>query len=131
MESEISNDEAFVSKRAQDGRCYHGQTMNKSAYEILKMVKVAKEAVPTIKVPFLAVHGKTDQICIVESAQYLHDRSGTAKAKKSLVIIENCKHHPDYEVESVSSDFVAQVSNYVESFLMDSLTLPEIEAAVN
>jgi len=96
----------------------------------MQLAHAAKMAVPSITIPFLAVHGKLDQLSQIQGSQYLHDHSGTDRRKKSLVFIDNCKHNPLLERPKICADIIEQVTNYFDSFLMAKLHLNDLHLSI-
>lgn len=96
----------------------------------MQLAHEAKLAVPVIRVPFLAIHGKDDKVARTKGSQYLYEHTGTSSRKKSLVILDDCKHNPLLESEIIATDFMEQVTNYFDSYLMGKLQLKDLHVSV-
>jgi hypothetical protein len=46
--------------------------MNKTAYELLKMIVEVKEILPLVVSPFLCIHGDADQVSLLEGNVNIH-----------------------------------------------------------
>ena len=100
-----------------DGRAYFGATRNKTAYEIMKMVKIVKQEMKNIKVPMMILHGSIDMICLSKGSVELHEKSATLAHEKSLHIIPDCKHEVLMETTDIQEKYTNIMIDYYESFI--------------
>eukprot|EP00596_Hydrurales_sp_CCMP1899_P010611 CAMPEP_0119046484 /NCGR_PEP_ID=MMETSP1177-20130426/46954_1 /TAXON_ID=2985 /ORGANISM="Ochromonas sp, Strain CCMP1899" /LENGTH=317 /DNA_ID=CAMNT_0007019709 /DNA_START=139 /DNA_END=1092 /DNA_ORIENTATION=- len=98
-----------------DSRRYDGDIMNKSAYEILKMINAVKLEIPSINVPFLAIHGALDSIAYPKGSEYLLENTGTDKKEKTYFEYENSHHEIFHETHPIKQDSINKVVDYFES----------------
>jgi alpha-beta hydrolase superfamily lysophospholipase len=89
--------------------------MNKTAYELMKMIVAVKAALPSIKTPFLCVHGKDDKIALPKSSQYLIDNCGSEASQKSVILFPNLKHEIFFEKKPAGPEALAKVVEYFET----------------
>ena len=96
---------------------YHGDIMNKSAYEMMKWIAVAKEEIPNIKVPFFCIHGGDDIIALPKGSLYLIENTGTIPSQKSVSILPGLKHEVFHEKMPDGPNSIQSVLTYFESFM--------------
>ena len=60
--------------------------MNKSAYEVLKMIDAVKLVLPKINTPAHCVHGANDTVALPSGSEYLYTHIGTPGAQKTIHI---------------------------------------------
>ena len=89
--------------------------MNKTAYEVLKMIAAVKAVIPSFKTPILCVHGHSDKVALPKSSQYFVDNAGTEKTKKSLQFLPDLKHEIFFEKKPYGPAAVKCVVDYFES----------------
>ena len=65
IDAEITSSVEELDLHFSDARTYFGQIRNKTAFESLKMMKEVLLEIPKITVPFKAIHGVDDQICLL------------------------------------------------------------------
>ncbi len=118
IEKEISSDENEVKRISRDPRIYHGQVMNRTAAEVLKLTDIAAKELLTLKVPFLALHGGDDKICYAEGSRRLFEQSATDPSKKSLVLLPGCRHEIFHEAAPAAKDNTQLVVEYFDSQLL-------------
>jgi alpha-beta hydrolase superfamily lysophospholipase len=97
-----------------DARRYPGYIMNKSGYEVLKMIAASKEAAKAIKTPFMCLHGADDKICLVAGSDYFMKSTATLDDKKTLVIMPGLKHDVLHEVEPHRSEATNKVVDFFD-----------------
>ena len=57
-----------------DPHMYRGEVMNKTGYEVLKMIDRVKAAgVSAVTMPLLVMHGAEDEIALSKSSQTVYD----------------------------------------------------------
>jgi esterase/lipase len=96
---------------------YHGDIMNKSAYELIKWVAVVKEEIPSVKIPFMCLHGEKDIIALPRGSQYLLDNTGTSPSQKSLSILPDLRHEVFHERLPEGPQSIQSVLTYFESMM--------------
>ena len=94
---------------------FDGDIMNKTAYEVIKMIIAVKAAVPTLTTPFLCVHGSDDKVALPKSSTYLVDFSAVAPAEKSVIFFPSCKHEIFHEKKPDGPGAILKVVEYFES----------------
>lgn len=63
--------------------------MNKTGFEVLKMIEEVKENVHTnVSVPFLALHGEDDELTYPEGTYFVHKNAGTPDEHKRMEILK-------------------------------------------
>lgn len=96
---------------------YHGDIMNKSAYELIKWVAVVKEEIPSVNIPFMCLHGEKDIIALPRGSQYLLDNTGTSPSQKSLSILPDLRHEVYHERLPEGPQSIQSVLTYFESMM--------------
>ena len=71
--------------------------MNKTGVEFLKLNNIAKEIIPTLKLPMLILHGSDDTVCLSKGSALLYDRSGTPDSEKKIEKFPHLKHEIFFE----------------------------------
>jgi len=65
--------------------------MNKTGFEVLKMIDEVKENVSTnLTVPFLALHGEADELTYPEGSHFIHANAGTPIEHKRVEVLKVC-----------------------------------------
>lgn len=88
--------------------------MNKTAYELMKMIVAVKAALPAIKTPFLCVHGSDDKVALPKSSQFLVDNCGTETSQKSVIFFPKLKHEIFFEKKPAGPEALAKVVEYFD-----------------
>lgn len=96
---------------------YHGDIMNKSAYELIKWISVVKDEIPNVQIPFMCLHGEKDIIALPRGSQYLLDNTGTAPSLKSLSILPDLRHELYHERLPEGPQTIQSVLTYFESMI--------------
>lgn len=92
--------------------------MNKSAYELIKLVTAVKQEIPNITVPFLCLHGEKDLIALPKGSTYLMEHSGTAPSLKSINIFPGLRHEIFREKTPDGPNSIQCVLKYFESMTL-------------
>ena len=98
--------------------------MNKTAYEILKMIAAVKIALPNMFTPFLCLHGSDDQVASPKSSQYFVDNAGADPSSKSVYFLPALKHEIFYEKKPDGPEAITMAVDYIESHYV---ALTEVE----
>jgi len=130
-QTEITSDINEFKKLKNDSRMGPSYVTNKSAYEILKLVKDSKLEIKNIKLPILIIHGDIDQISLLEGGQYLYDNitnntdtttttttnnnNNNNDLNKQLLVIPNGKHELLHEVKEIKTLAMNTILNYIEN----------------
>ncbi len=93
----LTSDPTELEKIAKDALIYHGWIMNKTAYEVIKMIDEMKAAIPDFTIPFLCVHGSDDEIAFPKGSDFIYRNTATDTAHKSMKIFQGLKHEMLYE----------------------------------
>jgi len=93
--------------------------MNKTGYEILRLITEVRSEVPLITLPVLCVHGCEDTICLERGALQFMETVGTASTSKQLQLYPGAKHELFHEVEPTAGDSIQRVVSYFQSFLSE------------
>lgn len=96
---------------------YHGDVMNKSAYELIKCISAVKDEIPNVQIPFMCLHGEKDTIALPRGSQYLLDNTGTAPSLKSLSILPDLRHEVYHERLPEGPQTIQSVLTYFESMI--------------
>lgn len=113
---EVTSSAADLSLIKNDARRFKPIIMNKTAFELIKMIKVVKsEKIVALTKPFLCFHGAIDTICLSKGTELLYNNSGTFITNKSMEIIPNCKHEVIHEVSPYKEQIIEMIINYYES----------------
>jgi alpha-beta hydrolase superfamily lysophospholipase len=101
-----------------DPRRFHGYIMNKTAIEVIMMIKrTREETVKNFDVPFLALHGADDKVCLPAGAQMLLDKSATRKDRKRLETLPGMKHEFLHEGKVDGPKNIEKVVKYFDEQL--------------
>ena len=110
----VSSDDAIETLK-KDSRRYDGDIMNKTAYELIKMIIAVKVEVKTLNIPFLCIHGSLDKVALPKSSQFLIENSAIDETKKSVIYFPNSKHEIFSDKEPEASTSISKVVEYFES----------------
>jgi acylglycerol lipase len=86
----ISRIEDEVDAYSEDPLVYHGPIYARTGYEMMRAAQHARDALPSITLPFLALHGAADRLIPARASQTLYDRA--ASTDKTLKIYEDAYH---------------------------------------
>lgn len=89
--------------------------MNKTAYEVIKMIQAVKTEVLTLKTPFLCLHGSDDKVALPASSSYLVQHSATAPSKKSVVFFPKLRHEIFHEKKPEGPGAILRAVEYFET----------------
>lgn len=101
-----------IENRAKDPRRGKQFICNKTAYSVLKLLDKAKAAIPSTEVPFLAIHGREDNICMRDGSDMLYREAGTDKSQKRLEILKGFKHELMQESPPQCEPVIKMVVDY-------------------
>ena len=101
-----------------DSRRFEGDIMNKSAYELIKWIAAVKKEIPTLKVPFMCLHGEADKIALPKGSVYLMEHSSTDNSQKNLFLLPNLRHEMFHEKIPYGHQSILKVLHYFESQLV-------------
>lgn len=119
-ETECNSNTEELTLRARDKRYFHGFVTNKSAFELSKMIRECMAQVPKITMPFLAVHGAEDVVCMPEGTMFLYEHASTDIGYKKLLLYKGVKHEPMHEIAPQGPKAIADVVEYFESFIVNN-----------
>lgn len=111
---ELTSDEEERQMIVKDRRRVECDIMNKTAYEVLKMIDEVKSSLPQITVPFFAVHGAVDKVALSTGSEYLMMHTGTPAELKSLKLYPRLKHEMFHEDSVSREQAIADVVAYLE-----------------
>lgn len=117
LESGLTTNQEVLARLPKDPHRYPGWLMNKTGYEILRLIAVVKVELPLITLPLLCIHGEDDSICKVRGAHQLMDTIGTVTSSKQIRIYPGARHELFEETEPTASDSVQRVISFFQSFL--------------
>ena len=91
---DLMSDSRALDSIAQDPHRFRGWMCNITAREIAHMLRLAKDPANLLKfkVPFTAIHGSADSICLPEAAEMLMIFTGTHSDLKEKIIIDGMMH---------------------------------------
>ena len=89
--------------------------MNKTAYEVMKMIVAVKAVLPSINTPFLCVHGSDDKVALPRSSQFLVDNCGSEASQKSVIFFPKLKHEIFFEKKPGGPEALSKVVDYFEA----------------
>ena len=96
---------------------YPHEIRNKTASEVMKMVSLAKELLPTITIPFLCVHGEEDSIGLLKGSKFIYDNIGTITTQKNIKIYPKLRHEVLHEVPIEAKKCIDDIVHYyLQSF---------------
>lgn len=75
-----------------DPRNYTGKIYNRTASELLRLCKVTEETIPSVSVPFYALHGTGDLVTDHAKTRQLFDMAQTPDHLKELKLFEGLYH---------------------------------------
>lgn len=111
---ELTSDEGEKMMILKDRRRVDSDIMNKTAYEVLKMIDEVKTTLPVITIPFYAVHGAVDKVALSIGSEYLMTHTGTSAHEKSLKVYPRLKHELFHEDLVSREQAIADVVMYLE-----------------
>jgi alpha-beta hydrolase superfamily lysophospholipase len=97
LDSGITSDEKELNLLKKDARQIHKWVVNKTAYEMLKMIEAAKKAVSLFNLPTLIIHGEKDEIALPVGSLFIYNNSKTLEADKRIKIFPGLKHEIIHE----------------------------------
>lgn len=62
------------------------EIMNRTGFEVLKMIDEVKQQLPQLTKPFYCIHGELDELAMPIGSHMLLEKSGTPQELKSLEI---------------------------------------------
>ena len=89
--------------------------MNKTAFEVIKMIIAVKKEVPSLKTPFLCLHGSDDTIALPKSSSYLVEHSAVPTELKSIVLLPSLKHEIFHEKKPDGPAAILKVVEYFDA----------------
>jgi acylglycerol lipase len=92
--------------------------MNKTAHEFLAMSLKARDLVPTLKIPFLVMHGEKDELILPKGSPFLYNFAGTVEADKKLIMYPCLKHELFNETEKEASECIDEAVTYVIKYAL-------------
>ena len=101
-----------------DPRRFEGDIMNKSAYELIKWIAAVKLEIPSLKMPFMCLHGQADKIALPKGSVYLMEHSSTDESQKNIFLLPNLRHEMFHEKVPHGHQSILKVLNYFESQLV-------------
>mmetsp|Transcript_3886 Transcript_3886/g.3848 ORF Transcript_3886/g.3848 Transcript_3886/m.3848 type:complete len:344 (-) Transcript_3886:118-1149(-) len=97
-----------------DSLRYDGDIMNKTASEAIKMINLCKlEAIPTITIPFLCIHGEEDSVGLPTGSQYIYDHAGTPVSSKSIQFFQLLRHEMLHESPTDTQKVLDVILNFL------------------
>lgn len=113
----ITSDEEERRLVTDDDLRYHGPINNKTAYEVTKMVNIAKLTVYSLTTPFHCIHGCDDDIAYPHGSNYVVRNAATYFHNREITLFENCRH----EVLHESVADVSRAHNLIISYFNEKL----------
>jgi alpha-beta hydrolase superfamily lysophospholipase len=112
---EMLSDEEALKHLHHDPRRFHGYLLSKTVAEVLTLIKKAREiAVLKFNLPFLALHGAEDKVCLPAGAQLLYDSAATPVEKKKLEFLPGMKHEFMHDGKVAGARNVEKVVAFLE-----------------
>lgn len=118
-------DEVQIALRAKDQCRCKPFIPNKTAYSVLQLNKMARDSLPSINLPFLAIHGSEDIVCMPEGSELLLKNTGTNGDQKRLAILEGFKHEAIQESSPMNDAPILMIREYFEIQYRAVCTVPE------
>ena len=87
--------------------------MNKSAYEVLKMIDAVKLVLPKINIPAHCVHGANDTVAMPSGSEYLFKHLGTPEGQKSIHVYPGQLHELFHEDLTSRTKAINDVADYL------------------
>ncbi len=109
---DVSADPEWLKTMSQDPRRNKPFVPNKTAQQLLRMIKAAKEEVPRITIPFLCFHGSADEVIYKESSEFIFKNAGTDITQRRLHIFEGAKHECFHDVEPYHEESLSMIIDY-------------------
>ena len=88
--------------------------MNKTAYEVLKMIGESKLQLSRVTIPFLCIHGTGDQIALPAGSQFIFDNAATPASDKRVEFFPDLRHELFHEVKQHADVCIDMVVKYFE-----------------
>ena len=82
------------------------------------MMALCKEEVGNFTLPFMAVHGASDQVCLPEGSEFLFRAAATPVTDKKLVMYPGLRHEPMHEPPPGGPNAIRDAVEYFGSFLV-------------
>ena len=109
---DVTSNPEVIKELNEDPRRNKGFVTNKAGKELLRMIKVAKEEIPRITLPFLIIHGSDDEVTLREGSEYFFKNAGTDITLRRIHIFEGAKHEVTNESEPYRSESIAMIIDY-------------------
>ncbi|RYG66235.1 hypothetical protein EON64_10205, partial [archaeon] len=93
--------------------------MNRTARELLCLIREVKAEVPRITLPLLCIHGAEDTIALPISSQYIIQYAGTELAQRKLMIFPGLRHECFHEIPPHDKEAMGCVGDFFDSYLSD------------
>lgn len=117
----ITSDDAVLDEMSKDPRRNKSIVTNKTGYELLKLIRLAREDIPRMVVPFLCIHGDADQLTLKKGSEFIFKNAGTHITDRRIHIFPNLRHecinekapHGDEVMEFIVKYFEEQYQSYL------------------
>jgi hypothetical protein len=117
----ITSDDDVLDEMSKDPRRNKSIVTNKTGYEVLKLIRLAKEDIPRMVVPFLCIHGDSDQLTLKKGSEFIFKNAGTHITDRKIHIFPNLRHecinekapHGDEVMDFVVKYFEEQYQSYL------------------
>jgi alpha-beta hydrolase superfamily lysophospholipase len=113
---EITSNPAVIADMKRDPRRNDSFVTNKTAKELIQLIRLVKEEIPLINLPVLCIHGEDDMIALKKSSEFIFEHIGTTTSEdKHLKIMKNLKHEVFNEPSPYGQECIMIVVDFIEN----------------
>lgn len=123
---EITANAAVLADMKRDPRRNESFVTNKTAKELIQLIRLVKEEVPKITLPIYCIHGELDMIALKKSSEFVFENVGTSAENKHLMIMKNLKHEVFNEPEPHGKESIMLVVNFIENEFNKHMTMKKV-----
>lgn len=125
--SAVCSNDVFLKEIEQDPRRNQPYVTNKTAQQVLRAIRAAKEEVKRLTVPFFVFHGDLDQITLKQSSEYVFKNAATNVIYRKIHIFPNAKHEVHHESEEIASACMQMIVDYYDEMLVTDVLIASDE----
>jgi len=114
LPSAVCSNEEVIQEMQEDNRRNPAYVTNKSAQQLLRMIRAAKEEITHVEIPFFVFHGDQDLIALKSSSEYIFKHAKTNIMYRKLHIFPNAKHEIIREKDPLASECMQMIVSYFD-----------------
>jgi alpha-beta hydrolase superfamily lysophospholipase len=109
---DVTHNRAVIDEMKHDPRRNPAYVTNKSAQELLKLIKACKDEIRNIKLPFFVFHGEKDEIIYKESSEMMFKYAGTDITQRRFHLFLEAKHEVIHESDPIATECMTMIVDY-------------------